>query len=129
MAEPTEVRRALATSDARLELTYLKARELGRQYGGSDIERTIFAYGAAVMQIFGREEKDIVDILHPRQVQELGIRSQGEAMEIGDKPLASTRSELLQRLQRYVLLTRNGQPDGIVDRLELSSRIAAIAAQ
>jgi hypothetical protein len=111
-----------------LELTYLKARELGRQYPRSDIERTIFSYSQAVMQIFGLEETKIIDILHPRRVHELGIRSQGETMEIGDRPLASIRSELLQKQQRYVLLTRDGQPDGIVDRLDLSSRIAALAA-
>jgi hypothetical protein len=71
-----------------LELTYLKARELGRQYPRSDIERTIFSYSQAVMQIFGLEETKIIDILHPRRVHELGIRSQGETMEIGDRPLA-----------------------------------------
>ena len=49
-------------------------------------------------------------------------------MEIGDKRLASIRTELLQRPQRYVMLTRNGQPDGIVDRLDLSARIAALSA-
>ena len=80
------------------------------------------------MQIFGQEEAKIIDILHPRRVQELGIRSQGETMEIGDRALASIRPELLQKLQRYVLLTRDGQPDGIVDRLDLSSRIATLAA-
>ena len=128
LAAPPEIRRALAKSDSRLELTYLKARELGRQYPGSDIERTIFSYSQAVREIFGREEAEIIDILHPRRIQELGIRSQGETMEIGDRPLASIRSELLQKFQRYVLLTRDGQPDGIVDRLDLSSRIAALAA-
>jgi hypothetical protein len=128
MAEAPEVRRALAKSDPRLELTYLKARELGRQHPGSDIERTIFSYSQAVLEIFGSEEAKIIDILHPRRVQELGIRSQGETMEIGDRPLASIRPELLKKQQRYVLLTRDGQPDGIVDRLDLSSRIAALAA-
>jgi hypothetical protein len=50
-------------------------------------------------------------------------------MEIGDKTLASIRPELLTRPQRYVLLTRHGEADGIVDRLDLSARIAALAAQ
>lgn len=129
MAEPGEVRRALANSDPRLERTYLTARELGQNYGGSDIERTIFGYGPAIFQTFEKEEKQVVEILNSRRVQGLGIRSQGAAMEIGDTPLASIRSELLRRPERYVLLTRRGESDGIVDRLDLSSRIAALAAQ
>jgi hypothetical protein len=126
MADPAEVRRALAKSESRLELAYLNAREQGRNYGGSDIERTIFAYTAAVTQAFGKSERDAVDVLHSRRIQDLGIRSSGEAMEIGDRPFSAIRTALLQKTPQYVLLTRNGRHDGIVDRLELSSRIAAL---
>ena len=131
MAEPAEVRRALTKSDPRLEKIYLTASELARQrhMGGTDIERTISCYSEAAFQVFGKFEKDSVDILHPRRIAELGIRSQGEAMEVGDRALASVRPELLQKASRYVLITRHGQPDGIVDRLELSARIAEVTAR
>ena len=128
MADPAEVRRALTKSEPRLERVYLKARELGRNYGGSDVERAIFAYPDAVGQEFGKAEREVVHILDSRRVKELGIRSDGEAMEIGDRPFSAVRAAVLEKTPQYVLLTRQGRADGIVDRLELSARIAAVTA-
>ena len=69
-------------------------------------------------------EADVADILNSRRIKELGMRSQGEAMEIEDASLASIRSDLMRTPKRYVVLTRHGQVDGIVDRLDLSSPLA-----
>ena len=37
------------------------------------------------------------------------------------------RTDLLKKPLRYILLTRRGRSDGVVDRLDFSSRIAALA--
>jgi Domain of unknown function (DUF4062) len=130
IAPPTEVRRAFTKSEPRLERAYLEASGHGNQRAGSAIEHTVFSYSEAVCRVFGRPiEKDAVEVLTPRRIAELGIRSQGEVMEIEGAPLASIRSDLLRRAQPYVVLTRHGQIEGIVDKLELSSRIARLALQ
>jgi hypothetical protein len=130
MAAPGELRRALSKAEPKLEIAYLRSRELGRGYHGiSDIERSIFAYQGAVAMVFGGAETDVKQVLTTRRVRELGIRSDGEAIELGEARALLPQPDIISRRAPYLLLTRDGRVAGVIDRMEWVSRIATVALQ
>ena len=63
-------------------------------------------------------------------MRELGIKSQGEVLEVfGSERRPLLNSDFLRRLVPYIVLMRNGILEGVIDRLELASRIASTALQ
>jgi hypothetical protein len=60
----------------------------------------------------------------------LGIRQQGEVVErFGAERSALSRSEILRRGAPYVMLMRDGNLEGFIDRMEFASRIASTVVQ
>jgi hypothetical protein len=79
-------------------------------------------YPAAVASAFGDQEAASVVLSLP----ELRIKQQGEVLEqFGPQHRPSSNAEVVRRRERYVVLIRDGNLEGVIDRVELASRIAA----
>jgi hypothetical protein len=88
----------------------------------SDVDSTISVYPAAVASAFGDQEAASVVLSLP----ELRIKQQGEVLEqFGPQHRPSSNAEVVRRRERYVVLIRDGNLEGVIDRVELASRIAA----
>ena len=60
------------------------------------------------------------------QSSRTGIKQQGEGLEqFGPQHRPSSNAEVVRRRERYVVLIRDGNLEGVIDRVELASRIAA----
>ena len=130
MAPPVEIRRALAKTLTKLEKVYLQSREQPSVFPEeSEVDNIVFNYRAAVRTIFEDEEEESVkEIMTPTRVRELGIKSQGEVLEeFGPERRPLLISDLMRRHVPYIVLMRDGKLEGVIDRLELASRIASIA--
>lgn len=129
VASPLEIRRALTKWQPNLELVYLQCRSQQPALPGSEVDSIIAAYPTQVPILFGNlQESQIKEVITPAIVRELGIKPQGEVMEqFSSDRKAISSSDIVRRQQRYVVLVRDGNLDGIVDRAELASRIAANA--
>ena len=127
MAPPSEIRRALAKSLPKLEMVYLEIPELAREQKGSAVAWIVSMYPGAVMKVFsGQAESAVKQLINAADVRELGLKSQGEMMEQFTPDQRLAPSEILRRHAPYVVLFRDGVLEGVVDRLELSSRMAAV---
>jgi hypothetical protein len=126
MTSPSELRRGLTRAQPKLEMVYLRSRELGRDVpGGSEIDSIVFNYPTAVAELFGQDETIVKQVVTPASVRELGIKQQAEVLdELAEPRRPLLTADIVRRNSPYVVLTRNGKLEGIVDRLELVSRIA-----
>jgi hypothetical protein len=131
MAPPTEIRRALAKALPKLEMVYLQSRDQPRNPQISEVDHIIFHYPAGMGTIFpGQSADSVKQIMTPARVRELGIKSQGEVLEVfGSERRPLLNSDILRRLVPYIVLMRNGILEGVIDRLELASRIVSTALQ
>jgi hypothetical protein len=78
------------------------------------------------MSVFGQAETRVKQDVLPASLRELGIKPDGAVLEQDareHKPFSY--SDIMQRRQRYVVLMRDGNLEGVIDRVELASRIAA----
>jgi hypothetical protein len=67
-------------------------------------------------------------LVTPASLGELGINPQGEVMEqVGAERSSLISAEILRHRAPYVVLVRNGQLQGIIDRVALAERIARAA--
>jgi hypothetical protein len=127
MASPSEFRRALTKAHPKLEIAYLRSRELGRgSIGVSDLDAVVLQYPIALAEVFGgQEEATVKQVVTPTIVRELGIKQQGEVLEERtEHSQFNLNSAILQRQMPYVILTQRGKLKGVIDRVELVSRIA-----
>src|SRR5262249_35134292 len=128
MASPAEVRRALAKAAPKLEMAYLQSRDQAANLKGSggEVERIILCYPAAVSSIFAKlTESDVKKVITWAGLREIGVKPEGEAIEqisADRQPIAN--SDLLRRRARYLVIMREGNLEGVIDRAELASRIA-----
>jgi Domain of unknown function (DUF4062) len=131
MASPAEIRRALAKAFPKLEIAYLQTQEQTQGLNGGEVDLIVSRYPATLTAVFGgQEERDLKHVVTPAGIRELGIKQEGEVVEqygAERKPLSN--SELLRRRTPYVVLVRNGTVEGVIDRLDLASRIASTAFQ
>jgi len=130
VAAPVEIRRALTKSQPKLEIAYLQCRnQPPTAFPASEVDRIIAAYPAQVANVFGNQQESIIkEVVTPATLRELGIKPQGEVVEQFSSDRNSFSSaDILKRRERYVVLVRDGNVDGIVDRVELASRIATRA--
>ena len=69
-------------------------------------------------------------VVTPTSLYELGIKQQGDVVEqFGEARGALLNSEILRRGAPYVVLVRDGNLEGIIDRMDLASRMASAALQ
>jgi len=117
----------LTKSQPTLEIVYLQCRnQPPPAFPASEVDRIIAAYPAQVANVFGNQTESIIkELVTPATLRELGIKPQGEVLEQFSSDRNSFSStDILKRRERYVVLVRDGNVDGIVDRVELASRIA-----
>jgi hypothetical protein len=127
VASPVEIRRALTKNEPRFEAAYLASRQYASDNGKEDdINAIIEFYPSAIYTHFDKaDERSIKRDLNIRSVRELGIRNEGSVLERspGDAGLFPY-ADLMRGGERYVVLIRNGQLDGVIDRVDLASRMA-----
>ena len=126
MASPAEIRRSLANSSLRLERIYYASRERAvMNLGPNEVDNIIGCYPGAVQEIFpGQQEDQIKQVVTPTFLRQLGIRSQGEVLDlIGTERWSN--SDIVRRRAPYVVVMRNGIVEGVIDRMELNSQIAS----
>ena len=128
VAAPVEIRRALTKFEPRFEAAYLTSRRYASDNGKrDDVNAIIESYPSAVYTNFAEMgEHAIKRDLSIRSLLELGVRNEGSVLErsAGDGGLFPY-ADLMRGKERYVVLIRNGQLEGVVDRVDLVSRIAA----
>ena len=126
MASPAEIRRALTKSEPKLEMAYLQARDQTPPFSTSEVDAIISAYSGAVMHVFGGMERDFKREVTPMGLRELGVRPEGEVLQqFAPEYHAFSYADIMSRQQRYVVLMRDGNLEGVIDRVELASRMAA----
>jgi hypothetical protein len=127
MAAPVEIRRALTKSEPKFEAAYLMSRQLAADSGRpDDVNAVIQCYPASIGKVFQTDERSIKRDLTVRSLRELGIRNEGRVLERSgaDTGLLSY-ADLMRGKERYVVLVRGGQLEGVIDRVDLASRMAA----
>jgi Domain of unknown function (DUF4062) len=127
VTSPLEVRRALTKSQPKLEMAYLQCRDQARPpFATSEVDSIISSYPAAVTSVFGGQaEIEVKQLITPPSLRELGIKQQGEVLEqFGPEHRPFSNAEIMRRRERYVVLIRDGNLEGVIDRVELASRIA-----
>lgn len=124
MAAPAEIRRALAKSSPHLEALYYSSRMQAANLGLNQADNVIACYPAAVTTMFqGRTEEQIKQVITPASIRELGIRTEGEPMDVIGTERWSN-SDVVRRRSPYVAVIRNRKLEGVIDRAELVSQIA-----
>lgn len=124
MAVPAEIRRALAKSSPHLEALYYASRMQAANLGPNEADNIIACYPGAVTTMFeGQTEDQIKRVLTPAYVRELGIRADGEPMDVFGSERWSN-SDIVRRRSAYVAVMRNGKLEGVIDRAEFVSQIA-----
>ena len=111
-------------------MVYLQSRELARgQYGG-EIDLVLSYYSGAMITSFGLPETNIKQVITPASLRELGNRQEGEVLEeSGAERGPLSKSAILRGRAPYLVLIREGNLEGVIDRMELAARIASTALQ
>jgi hypothetical protein len=127
VSSPLELRRALTKYQPLLEMVYLQCRSQPIQpFQGSEVDSIISSYPFTVQNLFGQPEINVKREIAAAFVRELGIKQEGEVLEqFGPGNDSFSNSEIMRGRERYVVLMRNGNLQGVLDRIELSARIAA----
>jgi hypothetical protein len=129
MAAPAEIRRALAKSSPHLEALYSSSRMKAANLGPNEAGSVIALYPDAVTSIFqGQTEEQVKRVITPAFVRELGIRAEGEPVDVFGNERWSN-SDIVRRRSPYVVVIRDGKLDGVIDRADVVSQIAASCYQ
>jgi hypothetical protein len=124
MAAPAEIRRAIAKSSPHLESLYYSSRMQAANLGPNEADNIIACYPGAVGTTFpGQNEEQVKRVITPTYVRELGIRAEGEVLDVLDNERWSN-SDVVRRRAPYVAVMRNGKLEGVIDRAEFVSQIA-----
>jgi Domain of unknown function (DUF4062) len=124
IASPGEIRRALTKAQPKLELAYLKRLE-NAPASGSTIDAILSGYTAAVVNVFGIPEVDAKRVVTPPLLRELGVKQEGETVEqIGVESPSSLNAEIVKKRSPFVVLIKDSGVEGVVDRVQLVSRLA-----
>ena len=130
ITSPVELRRALAKALPKLEMTYLRCREMATGGYGGEVDRTVACYPTAVVELFGGQaEASVKQIMTPLNVRELGLKQLGDVLESSVNMRSILNADIVRRQVPYVVLMRDGNLEGVIDRMELASRIANAAMQ
>jgi Domain of unknown function (DUF4062) len=126
MSSPVEIRRALAKSSFALENLYSAARAEARNRNwGNEIDNIIACYPGAVGTVFpGQTEEQVKRVITPTLLNGLGIRPQGEVINLVGSERWS-QAEVLRRQSPYIVVRRDGEVEGVIDRMELASQLAS----
>jgi hypothetical protein len=127
MAPPGEIRRALTKAQPKLELAYLKSPEYVPA-PSSRIDAILSGYITAVANVFGVPELDAKQVVTPSVLRELGIKSEGETVEqVAGESRAALNAEIIKKRSPFVALINDSGVEGIIDRVQLVSRLARSA--
>jgi hypothetical protein len=128
MASPAEIRRALTKSFSEFERVYLQCREQARGRYGNEVELILANYITNVSAVFmGQQEAAIKQELTPAKLRDLGLKADGEALEDhAGLSRSALYSDALKRQKQFVAIMAGGSMGGVIDRLELASRIATM---
>jgi hypothetical protein len=127
VAPPVEIRRALAKAYPKLEAAYHMSRELPTAHP-SAIDSVLENYSAATFNVFGKQESEFKQVVTPVMLREFGIRQRGEVIErSGRSSDLLLRSDIVRRPAQFLILMRDGKFEGIVDRVQVASRLAQAA--
>ncbi len=127
IAPPIEARRALAKAYPKLEAAYQMSRELSSPFTSS-IDSIVRNYPDASRNVFGRPESEFKQVVTSGMLRELGIRQQGEVIEQSQQPGdLLLNADIVRRRAQFLVLTRDGKFEGIVDRVQVASRLAQSA--
>ena len=126
MSSPVEIRRALSNASPILGRLYSESRtQANNILLANPIDRIVAAYPAAVITVFpGYTEEQVKNVVTPTFLRAVGIRGEGEVMDLIGAERWSN-SEVVRRRAPYVAVTRNGELEGVIDRLELASQMAS----
>jgi hypothetical protein len=125
VSSPLEVRRALTKSNPKLEMAYLTSRGFPR-IAGNEVDSIIASYSFAVQNVFGQPEMMVKQEINGAELREMGIKQDGEVLEqSGPEREPFSDGEIMRGQHRYAVLMRQGTINGVIDRVELASRIAA----
>jgi hypothetical protein len=109
-------------------MAYLQSRVQGQAmtWLQSELDRIIASYALAAQNVFeGRPETEVKQTVTPSSLRELGIRAEGEVIEqFGGDRRPLLHSDVLRRRSPYLVLMREGEIEGVIDRAELASRQA-----
>lgn len=128
VASPLEIRRALTKSQPKLELAYLQCRDQPHgPFATGEVDFIMSVYPDCIMGVHGGQPENLVkQVITPSTLRELGIKQQGEVLEqFASDRRRFSNDDILRRRERYVVLVRDGNLEGIIDRVELVSRIAS----
>jgi len=127
VSSPLELRRALTKSQPLLEMAYLQCRsQAPPPFPTNEVDSIISSYPSAIQNQFGQPEAYAKREITPSDLRELGIKQEGEVLEqFGPERRPFTNAEIMRGQERYVVLMRDSILEGIIDRVDLASRIAA----
>jgi hypothetical protein len=138
MAPPGEIRRALAKAVPKLEMAYLESREQAHtKVVGAEVDRIVGCYRDAVTKVYPdaarfanpneSTESIVKQVVTRGWLRGLGVKPEGEVIEqISAEHQPIGYSALLRRRARYLVVMRDGNLEGVIDRAELASRVASI---
>jgi hypothetical protein len=128
MASPTEIRRALTKAQPKLEQSYMDALSFAPPSAGPKLDWILMNYADSVRARFGVAEMDAKEIVSSRALREMGVRHEGEAIERtpGLSP-SFLNAEIVKKHLPFVVRTSNGVVEGVVDRVQLVTRLARFA--
>jgi hypothetical protein len=94
----------------------------------SSVEANLWLYPQHVRECLGVEEESAVEVINSRHLEyDLAIPRHGEVVEVAGKTQSFLIREIVGRLTPFVVLVRDGQVEGLVDRTALAGKIAAQA--
>jgi Domain of unknown function (DUF4062) len=125
MASPIEVRRALTQRFPDLERAYLASRAAAQP--PRDINQIIMMYPQELFQAFGRPERDVKqDISRLMLSRDLGVEPSAATVEQRDDR-RSLQWEVVLRDKPFVAVLEEGRLAGVIDRVQMASKIAVQA--
>ena len=94
----------------------------------ADLQKNLECPITATLELIGGKWKPIIlYYLTSGDLDELGIRSNAEIVDVSDKNQQFLQREIIGRQTPYVALVRNHKLEGLVDRQMLMQRVAQIA--
>lgn len=127
MASPGEIRRAMMKAQPKLELAYLQSPiyALSR---ASKLDEILSGYIMAVASVFNIPEPDAKQVVTPSVLRELGIKTEGETVEqVPGESRSALNAEIVKSRLPFIVLIKDGGVEGVIDRVQLVSRLARLA--
>ncbi len=128
MASPSEVCKRLTALWPALQTAYANFRHDAPTM--EKLQQEIWRYPQFATQALGQDEQAAMHCLSARDLEcELGLARDAEVVDVRDKGQRLLQQEILGRQTRLVALVRGHILEGLVDREQLTQRVAQAALQ